>query len=182
MARVDPRSRATPFPSQTLRPVVSADAFLLRTATVTNVNWSGERLTCRDVDESPRLCHYTEFHAERGDFGWVAQVGARAVGVVWCLHLPAEDPGFGFIAEGVPELSVCVLSGYRGLGVGSGLIHAALDEAARRGLARVSLSVEGDNPSVRLYRRCGFVPDESAVEGTMVVALPTPPDTGLPGG
>lgn len=182
MARVDPRSRVAPVPSLTLRPVVPSDALLLRAATVINVNWSGERLTCRDVDESPHLRHYTEFHVERGDFGWVAQVAARPVGVAWCLQLPAEDPGFGFVADGVPELSVCVLSGYRGLGVGSGLIRAALEDAGRRGLARVSLSVEQDNPAVRLYRRCGFVSHESAAEGTMVVALPAPLDTGSPGG
>ena len=75
------------------------------------------------------------------------------------------------MADDVPELSLCVWSGHRGQGVGGELLRRALEEARRRGLARVSLSVEAGNPSVRLYRAAGFRPVPGAPEGTMAVDL-----------
>ena len=26
-------------------------------------------------------------------------------GAAWALHLPEQDPGYGFVAEGIPEVS-----------------------------------------------------------------------------
>jgi ribosomal protein S18 acetylase RimI-like enzyme len=156
----------------TTRPLTTGDRELLRTATLSNVNWTGEqRFTYRDVDEDPDLRHYTVFRPGRGDLGFVAKRQGLAVGVVWALLLGAEDPGYGFVADDVPELSVCVWSGYRGQGIGGRLLRQALGEARRRGLARVGLSVEAGNPSVHLYRAAGFRPLPGAAEGTMAVDL-----------
>jgi GNAT superfamily N-acetyltransferase len=156
----------------TTRPWTAGDRELLRTATLTNVNWSGEeRLTARDVDQTPELRHYTDLRPERGDFGLVAERDGRAVGVVWALFLAGEDRGYGHVADGVPELSLCVWSGYRALGVGGELLRRALAEARRRGIGRVSLSVEAGNPSVHLYRAFGFRPVPGAAEGTFAVDL-----------
>ncbi len=155
----------------TTRPLTVDDGELLRTATLANVNWTGEqRLTSRDVDETPELRHYCEFRPERGDLGLVAEVQGRVVGVVWVLFLDSDDPGYGFVADGVPELSLSVWSGHRGRGIGGGLLRRALEEARRRGLTRVSLSVEAGNPSVHLYRSVGFSPVPAA-DGTMAVDL-----------
>jgi GNAT superfamily N-acetyltransferase len=156
----------------TTRPLTAGDRELLRTATLANVNWSGEqRLTSRDVDERPDLRHYTVFRPERGDLGFVAGTRGLTVGVVWALFLDGDDPGYGFVADGVPELSLSVWSGHRGRGIGGGLLRQALDEARRRGIGRVSLSVEAGNPSVRLYRSAGFAPVPGAADGTMAVDL-----------
>ncbi len=155
-----------------LRRIEPGDDFLLRTATWLNANWVGERLSFRDVQDEPRLRHYAEFRPRRGDFGWVAHSGDAPVGVAWCLFLPGSDPGYGFVADGVPELSICVLPGYRGLGVGAHLLEATLEEAERLCVTRVSLSVEHGNPAIALYRRTGFTPVPGAAEGTMVVTLP----------
>lgn len=155
-----------------LRPVEPADAFLLRTATWLNANWAGERLSFRDVDAEPTLRHYAELRPRRGDFGWVAHLRGVPVGVAWCLVLPGSDPGYGFVADGVPELSICVLPGYRGRGVGVRLLAAALEEAERRCVSRLSLSVEQGNPAIALYRRTGFAPAPGVPEGTMVISLP----------
>ncbi len=78
----------------TVRPLTKDDRELLRTATLANVNWTGEqRLTHRDVDETPDLRHYTEFRPERGDLGFVAERDGRTVGVVWALFLAGADRG-----------------------------------------------------------------------------------------
>jgi GNAT superfamily N-acetyltransferase len=156
----------------TTRSLTADDRELLRTATLANVNWAGEhRCTARDVDERPDLRHYTVFRPGRGDLGFVAERRGLVVGVVWALLLGAEDPGHGFVADGVPELGLCVWSGYRGQGIGGRLLRLALAEAGRRGVRRVSLSVEAGNPAVRLYRAAGFVPVPGAAAGTMAVDL-----------
>jgi GNAT superfamily N-acetyltransferase len=154
------------------RPLTTGDHELLRTATLANVDRTGEeRITHRDVDETPELRHYTALRPERGDFGFVAERDGRAVGVVWALFLAGADRGYGHVADGVPELSLCVWSGYRGRGIGGALLRRALEEARRRGLARLSLSVEAGNPAVHLYRAAGFRPVPQAAEGTFVLDL-----------
>ena len=156
----------------TTRPLTECDASLLRAATLTNMNWTGEeRFTYRDADESPSIRHYYDFRPKRGDFGLVAQKDGLVVGVVWVLFLGPADRGYGFVAQGVPELSICVWSGYRADGIGSELMRRSLEEARRRGLKRVSLSVEAANPSVNLYRKFGFQPVADAAEGTYAVEL-----------
>lgn len=156
----------------TTRPLTESDGPILRTATLTNVNWTGEdRFTYRDVDQAPDLRRYCELRSARGDFGFVAERHGLPVGVVWALFLGGEDRGYGFVEEGVPELSICVWSGYRGQGVGGELLRRVLGEARARGLERVSLSVEAANPAQRLYRTFGFRPVPDAPDGTLAVDL-----------
>lgn len=161
-----------------LRPLLPEERELLRIATLANLNWAGpQRFTFAQLDADPQLLHYLDLRPERGDFGFVAEFGGLVVGVVWLLLLDSTDPGYGFVADGVPELSLCVWSGYRGRGVGRALLDRALTETSDRGLRRVGLSVESGNPAVRLYRTAGFVPVAAADPvadpgGTMVVELP----------
>lgn len=155
-----------------VRLLTVTDGPLLRTATWANVNWTGEeRLTYREIDETPDLRHYAVFRPERGDFGGVAERNGLPVGVVWALFLDAADPGYGYVGDDVPELSLSVWSGHRSQGVGGELLRRALDQARGRGLTRVSLSVEAANPAVRLYRAAGFRPVPDAAEGTFAVDL-----------
>jgi ribosomal protein S18 acetylase RimI-like enzyme len=54
-------------------------------------------------------------------------------------------------------LSIAVDSSKRGGGVGKQLMHAALDEFARRGIDRVKVAVWAENLAAnRFYERCGF--------------------------
>ena len=79
-----------------------------------NLNWETPRFSPADVLGDPKLEHYTRLVPDRGDFGFVAEIDGRWVGVVWLLFLPEHDPGYGFVKPDVPELSVCVKPGYRG--------------------------------------------------------------------
>ena len=145
---------------------------LLTEATRLNVNWTGEeRVSSAEVAADPALAHYTRLDSGRGDFGLVAEVAGRVVGIVWLLFLDSTDPGYGYIADGVPELSLCVWPDYRGVGIGALLIDAALAQARERGHRRVTLSVENGNLAKRLYRDKGFVDASGAAPGTMVIAL-----------
>lgn len=155
-----------------LRPPVDNDEALVAEATLMNVNWSGEeRFTVADVAADPALQHYTRLRSDRGDFGVVAEVGGRVVGVVWLLFLDSADPGYGYVADGVPELSLCVWPGYRGAGLGRLLMSEALTVARSRELGRVSLSVDNFNPAKRLYLEFGFNVARGAAYGTMVLDM-----------
>lgn len=165
-----PKSNEAVARSWDIRGLTPSDGELLRTATLANVNWAGERVTYRDIDADAALRHYCSLDPMRGDFGFVG-VDDVVIGVVWLLFLNSADPGYGFVDDGVPELSVSVWSGYRGRGIGRALINHALAQAALQGVARVSLSVEDGNPAVNLYRNLGFVRQSGAAEGTYVISL-----------
>jgi ribosomal protein S18 acetylase RimI-like enzyme len=96
----------------------------------------------------------------------------RPLGAAWARLFPADHPGYGFIAEDVPELSIGVSDAARGQGVGGALIDGLLAAAREAGFARVSLSVDRNNPALRLYQRHGFrdagVSDASDSSVTMV--------------
>src|SRR5262249_49302871 len=96
------------------------------------------------------------------DEGVVAERDSRPVGAAWYRRFSAAAPGYGFLDEATPEISIAVTPDARGRGVGTALLQALCDRARGEGLHALSLSVERDNPAIRLYLRAGFV----EVEGT----------------
>jgi GNAT superfamily N-acetyltransferase len=140
----------------TTRPLSTVDEPLLVQATLGNVNWCSQRFTEEDVRGRPDFRHYTRLVLERGDFGFVAERGGERTGVAWAQFLPANDPGYGFLDESTPEISLWVREDSRGKGVGRFLLERIQREATDRGIARLSLSVEGDNYAKQLYASMGF--------------------------
>jgi len=49
-----------------------------------------------------------------------------------------------------------VLPGHRGVGTGTVLMRAIVEQARHLGFTALSLSVEDHNPALRLYERAGF--------------------------
>ena len=155
--------------SRTTRALDERDGLLLRLATWLNLNWSGPRFTIAQLDADPHLAAY---YRRSPEFGVVSTADGDPTGVVWVTRFPAEAPGYGFVRADVPELSVCVLPGYRGAGLGAELMAAAVAEARRRDLPALSLSVEEGNPARRLYERLGFRPAGGAAQpGTLLLDL-----------
>lgn len=71
--------------------------------------------------------------------------------VIGMLHVEATRHGFG-------EIGMLVDRDWRGHGVGSALLRAAIDLARERGLHKLSLEVFAHNTAaIVLYRKCGFV-------------------------
>jgi ribosomal protein S18 acetylase RimI-like enzyme len=105
---------------------------------------------------SPDLARYLAAWGRPGDRALLAWHGDRRLGAVWYRLFLTDEPGYGFVDEATPELSIGVLAAERGRGIGAALLAAALAQAALDGHRRVSLSVEPDNPAFRLYERLGF--------------------------
>jgi GNAT superfamily N-acetyltransferase len=123
-----------------------------------------------DVLGEPSLAHYVTGWGSDRDAGVVAEADGVPVGAAWWRHLGRDDPGYGFVDDAVPELSVGVAPEARGRGVGTLLLVALVDEARRRSVPGLSLSVEDENPAARLYRRLGFVPVDR-VDGSTTMHL-----------
>jgi len=87
----------------------------------------------------------------------VALADDRPAGAAWHRVLPGSDPGYGFVAADIPELTIAVDAASRGRGVGTQLLEALVAHAGDAGYRALSLSVHPHNPARRLYERLGFV-------------------------
>jgi RimJ/RimL family protein N-acetyltransferase len=95
-----------------------------------------------DVDER------TEHFARSAASSIVAEAGGGIVGMV------NVDVG----RFGAGEIGMLVDAGWRGRGVGAGLLEAAIAWARGEGLHKLTLEVFPTNaPALALYRKCGFV-------------------------
>lgn len=101
--------------------------------------------------------HYVEGWPRADDVGLVAEdSNGLAVGATWLRFFTREDPGYGFIADGIPEVTLGVVADRRGEGIGTLLLAELEADARRRGIAVLALSVEPANPARRLYERRGY--------------------------
>jgi ribosomal protein S18 acetylase RimI-like enzyme len=139
-----------------IRPATPADEAFLRRMLWIAVQFRESDPPPAPAVEPPELSKYTQGFGRRGDRGFVAMCDDEAVGAAWCRLLTASDPGYGYVADDVPELSVAVLPGHRGKGLGGRLIVRLTTDLAAA-FDAVSLSVVPDNPARRLYERLGFV-------------------------
>ena len=103
------------------------------------------------------ISHYVVGWPQEGDFGVIAHEQGVPIGASWCRLFSAEPRGYGFVASDVPELTIGVIAERRREGIGRLLLADVILEAHRRGIERVSLSVEADNPAIHLYDEAGFV-------------------------
>lgn len=117
----------------------------------------GQRTAPASIDEPLR--RYWSGWGRDGDAAVVAESPTQgfAVGCAWARRFTAHEPGFGFVAEDIPELGVGVVAGRRNRGVGTGCLRRLLAMLATSAPG-ASLSVRPDNPALRLYRRLGFEP------------------------
>jgi ribosomal protein S18 acetylase RimI-like enzyme len=102
------------------------------------------------------LERYVAGWGRRGDNALVAIDEFQPVGAAWYRLFEAGEPGYGFVDEETPELTIAIVPSRRGKGLGEELLGSLLDQAQRDGYARISLSVEQDNPAIRLYEQHGF--------------------------
>ncbi len=116
-----------------LRPVDVHDVRFLRDMLRHAYHWRLSEDTERPV------YRYVANWGRRGDAGVMALDGPHAYGAAWYRLFTAAEPGFGFVDETTPELTIAVVPSRRGKGHGAEL----LDSAAR---ARPRRRPRGDQP------------------------------------
>ena len=104
------------------------------------------------VDLSELQVYIAGFGTHSGDDCLVAEAEGTVVGAAWSRIM--ED--YGHIGSSTPSLAISMLPGYRGLGIGTQLLNGLLLLLQENGYLRASLSVQKENPALRLYERAGF--------------------------
>ena len=122
--------------------------------------------------EHPQVAPFHRDWGREGDTALVAEADGTPVGLVWYRFFTEDDHGEGYVDEATPELAIAVADGFRGQGIGRQLMDEIHERARASGVARISLSVDAENPARRLYERLGYVEDEAdEPTGRMALAL-----------
>ena len=131
-----------------LRPVGIHDVRFLRDMLRHAYHWRLNEDTERPV------YRYVQNWGRRGDAGVIALDGPHSYGAAWYRLFTADEPGFGFVDEHTPELTIAVVPSRRGKGAGKELLEALLDRARADGFTSVSLSAE--HGQTAFYEGFGF--------------------------
>ena len=136
-----------------IRPAASGDGAFMTDMLVEAVNWSPEWQTQSRarVLSTHKTAHYIAGWPRDTDLGVIAEADGKRIGAAWLRFHPASDPGYGFVAADVPELTIGVTKHWRGRGVGRGLLRAIAEQALLAGIRQISLSVERKNFAQELY-------------------------------
>lgn len=145
-------------PAYRVRPAESADRDFLSTMLFEAAFWRPDRQRppLEAAVRDPMLARYLEGWGRPGDAGLVGVRASERVGAALYRLFDPERPGYGFVGPGIPEMTIGVVSSERGHGVGTMLLQGLIQEARHAGYPAISLSVEVDNPALRLYERLGF--------------------------
>lgn len=157
-----------------IRPVTPQDVEFLKRMLYEAARWNPDwpREPIEEVLEEPMLHRYYDEWGRSGDGGVIAEIEGQPVGAAWYRQFTADVPGFGFVDEKTPELSIAVEPLHRRKGIGGALLRACMVEAREEGFQALSLSVAVHNRSRMMYQRAGYEKvDEVGDHWTMVANL-----------
>jgi len=140
-----------------LRPATAADLPFLIEMLLEACNWDGtpwyDEAKARADDHAWR---YLDGWSRDSDFGVIAELDGSPAGATWARLLTAERPGYGYVADDVPELTLGVAAGFRRRGVARAVLTELITQARAASYRQLSLSVDPDNPARKLYESLGF--------------------------
>lgn len=127
----------------------------------------------KTILEKPEIKRYIEnFGTRLNDLAVVARSGKDKVGLIWGRTYSSLRPGYGFISEYIPEISMAVKPEHRNRGYGKLLMEELENHYRKKGIKAISLSVDKRNPARHLYERHGFgLFSEAGTSLTMVKHL-----------
>lgn len=141
-----------------IRDAEALDLRSLSVALAHAADWNGNApLSPGEALLRPDLAKYLSGWPWPDDLGVVASIDGRDVGAAWARRLTSASPGYGWVSDDIPELTIGVDPAARGQGVGQALLDAIVLRV-RATAPALSLSVEDGNLAARaLYAKAGFV-------------------------
>ena len=121
-------------------------------------------------DTERPVYRYVQNWGRRGDAGVLRSKARTPTAPPGTASSPSREPGFGFVDEQTPEVTIAIVPSRRGKGAGKELLEALLERARADGYDAVSLSAAPEQTPY--YERFGFETvrkDEHAV--TMLARL-----------
>lgn len=145
-------------PTPRIRTASADDLPFLERMLYEAANWRRPSATAEVATSLPEIARYVRGWATHpGDVGVIAESERGVpVGAAWYRFFSRDEPGYGFVDESIPEVTIAVAAGSRRRGVGRALLDELIDRASHAGVGALSLSVEEDNPALFLYLSCGF--------------------------
>ncbi|WP_410769491.1 GNAT family N-acetyltransferase [Fontibacillus sp. BL9] len=130
----------------------------------------GQKPASRDIINLPSISKYVEGWGREGDIGYIAvNDSGQSVGSITIRYFNKDNKGYGYVNDETPELGMAIRSEYRGRGIGRELLKTLLEQAKKKGINAISLSVDPNNSAMRLYKRFGF--KEVGMEGTSITMM-----------
>ena len=109
-----------------------------------------------EVLDEPMLRRYHEGWGVRATAASSRRLDDAPVGAAWYRLFTHDEPGYGFVDEKTPEVSIAVAPLHRRKGIGGTILRAAMVQAREEGFQTLSLSVAVHNRSRMMYQRVGF--------------------------
>ena len=126
----------------------------------------------KSVLDLPEIAKYVECWGRKGDFGVKMVADDKIIGAIWGRLFTARNPGYGFVSDQIPEITMAMLPGFRNQGFGTKLYHDFEILAEECGFQKLSLSVDKANPACRFYLREGYeILGEEGTAYTMVKTI-----------
>jgi GNAT superfamily N-acetyltransferase len=120
----------------------------------------------RAFETDVSISRYVDGWGRKGDAALIAMDSGHSVGAGWFRLFSSLSPGFGFVDEETPEMTVVVVPTKQGQGIGEQLLRALVERARIEGYAAVSASVRRDRDDAKAYAASGF--EEVRQEGETV--------------
>jgi ribosomal protein S18 acetylase RimI-like enzyme len=123
----------------------------------------------KSVLDLPEISKYIEGWGRKGDFGVKMIDEEKTIGAIWGRLFSADNPGYGFVNDLTPEITMAMIPGYRNSGLGTFMYREFEKLAVSSGFQSLSLSVDKSNSAVRFYLREGYtIVNEEGTSYTMV--------------
>ena len=141
-----------------IRPLTGDDVAFLKKMMYEAARWNPDwpREPFEVVLADPVLIRYHQGWGRPGDGGVIAEVEGQPVGASWYRLFTEAEPGYGFVDEKTPELSIAVSPIHRRKGIGEAVLRSCMVQAREEGFQSLSLSVAVHNRSRMMYQRAGF--------------------------
>lgn len=130
----------------------------------------GQEPASRDIINNPSISKYVKDWGRDGDMGYIVvnDLG-QSLGSITIRYFNKDNKGYGYVNDETPELGMAIRTEHRGRGIGTELLKILLEQAKMEAINTLSLSVDPNNPAIKLYKRFGF--KEVGMEGTSITMI-----------